>query len=942
MLNLAIARIVEFCTRHVWPILLAGAILAVISGAYAVRHFAINADVTKLISSDLPWRQRELAYERVFSHGTELIVAVVQAPTPELASGASRALVDRLTPDTQLFRSVQSAGSSDFFVRNRFLFMPAEEVTSVTAKLSQAAPLLSQLTGDPSLRGLVQALSLTLTGVQAEQVTLDGLARPLTMSADAIDKVLAGEPAWFSWYVMMNGQPATPSEQRRLITIKPVLDYHALQPGEKATAGIRKAVADLDLAGQFGATVRMTGPVPIADEEFGTLKEGAALNAAVTIAVVLFILWLALKSYRIILAVFLNLAVGLAITAALGLMMVGALNLISVAFAVLFVGLGVDFGLQFSVRYRSERHKFGELSRALRSAGKRAGAPLTLAAAATAAGFLSFLPTDYRGVSELGLIAGVGMVIAFITSITLLPALLQLFNPPGESEPLGYAALAPVDRFLEKHRVPVIALTLLVAVAGSPLLMYLRFDFNPINLRSPKVESIATYLDLRRDPNMNSHTAEVMVPSVAAAATIAKQLSELPEVARTMTIDSFVPPDQPPKLARIRAAATALRRALNPPAVKPPPSDAEVVAALRNGAQSLRQAAGSSTGVGADAAKRLADDLVRLADAGASERAAAAKSMVVPLVSDLADLRTALQAGPVTRNSIPAEITREWVAPDGRARIEAALKGDPNDNEAIGAFARAVLATAPEATGEAIGIFEFGQDDRARLHRGGRLGAAVDLDPAVDRAAADRRCSADPGAAAGRRHGDARDLRADRLPAELRQHHRAAVAARRRRRVQDLLRHGVARRADQPAAIEPNARGVFQRDRNRDGVRQPMVFQPSRDVEHGQAAGLVAGLHAGGGGVVPARPDGAAAREQGLGRRRAGRPTDLTTEIRASRARSGANSAVANAPGPVPPGDRRCAGAIASRRSFRSSRAAARRPVSRSRCCRTPTCSLRA
>ena len=105
----------------------------------------------------------------------------------------------------------------------------------------------------------------------------------------------------------------------------------------------------------------MTGPVPIADEEFGTLKEGAALNAAITIAVVLFILWLALKSYRIIVAVFINLAVGLAITAALGLMMVGALNLISVAFAVLFVGLGVDFGLQFSVRYRSERHEFGEL-----------------------------------------------------------------------------------------------------------------------------------------------------------------------------------------------------------------------------------------------------------------------------------------------------------------------------------------------------------------------------------------------------------------------------------------------------------------------------------------------------------------------------------------------------------------------------------------------------
>src|SRR5262249_14483184 len=299
--------------------------------------------------------------------------------------------------------------------------------------------LLSQLTGDPSLRGLVQAMSLALAGVQQGQLSLDALVRPFNMTSDTIDRTLDGQPARFSWYVMMNGRPADVSELRRLITIKPVLDFHALQPGAKAATAIRQAAADLDFAGAYGATVRLTGPVAIADEEFGTLREGAFLNAAITIAFVLFILWLALKSGRIILAVFLNLAVGLAITAAVGLMMVGALNLISIAFAVLFIGLGVDFGIQFSVRYRTERHECPALREALQRSGEREGAPLTLAAAATAAGFLSFLPTDFRGVSELGLIAGVGMVIAFLTSITLLPALLQLLNPPGEQEPLGYA-----------------------------------------------------------------------------------------------------------------------------------------------------------------------------------------------------------------------------------------------------------------------------------------------------------------------------------------------------------------------------------------------------------------------------------------------------------------------------------------------------------------------
>jgi len=709
MLSRAIARVVAFSTAHVWAVILASAVLAAAGGTYAARHFSINADVTKLISPDLPWRQREVAYSRVFGQGTGLIVAVVDAPTPELATAAADQLAGELASEKKLFRSVESVASSDFIARNKFLFLPTEQVAGVTGQLSRAAPLLGQLTADPSLRGLVQAMSLALTGVQAGQVTLDALARPLNMSSDTIEKALTGEPAWFSWYEMMGGGSATASQTRRIVTIKPVLDFHALQPGEKATDAVRHAAASLDLAHKFGASVRLTGPVPIADEEFGTLKEGAFLNGVVTLGVVLFILWLALKSYRIIVAVSINLAVGLAITAALGLMMVGSLNLISVAFAVLFVGLGVDFGLQFSVRYRAERFECADLPKALRNAGATAGAPLTLAAAAVAAGFFSFLPTAYRGLSELGLIAGLGMLIAFATSITLLPALLQLFNPPGEPEPLGYAALAPVDRFLETHRVPVIVGTLLVALAGLPLLTHLHFDFNPTNLRSPKAESIATYLDLRRDPNVSAHTAEVLVPNADAADKIAKELAARPEVARTRTIDSFVPDDQPAKLARIRAAATALQRTLNPAAVKPAPSDAEVVTALQGGAQALREAAEGETGEGAKAARRLADDLVKLAGASPAARAAVAKAMVEPLVADLAELRTALKAGPVTRASVPPEIARDWIAPDGRARIEAGMRGDPNDNEAIRGFAQAVLRVAPNATGEAIGIMESGK-----------------------------------------------------------------------------------------------------------------------------------------------------------------------------------------------------------------------------------------
>src|SRR5689334_12822707 len=234
MLSLVIANVVAFCTRYVWSVILTAAVLAGGSGYYAARHFVINADVTQLISNDLPWRQREHAYQQVFTHGTQLIAAVVDAPTPELATAAAQALVDKLGTDKALYRSVESMGTNEVFVRNRFLYLPTEEVAGFTGQLSKAAPLMGQLAGDPSLRGLVSAMSLALSGVDAGQVSLDAMTRPFNMSADTIEKVLAGEPAWFSWYVLLNGQPATVSQLRRVVTNKPVLDFHALQPGPKA------------------------------------------------------------------------------------------------------------------------------------------------------------------------------------------------------------------------------------------------------------------------------------------------------------------------------------------------------------------------------------------------------------------------------------------------------------------------------------------------------------------------------------------------------------------------------------------------------------------------------------------------------------------------------------------------------------------------------------
>ena len=476
----------------------------------------------------------------------------------------------------------------------------------------------------------------------------------------------------------------------------------------KATDAIRQAAADLEFGPRYQARLRLTGSVPIQDEEFATLKEGAGANAAGTLAVVLIILYLALRSPKIILAVVATTLVGLVVTAALGLWMTGALNPISVAFAVLFVGIGIDFSIQYSVRYRAERYEDADLAVALKNTAINVGVPLTLAAATTAAGFFSFLPTSYGGFSELGAIAGVGMMVAWAASIVLLPALLAVLNPPAEKEELGYRALAPVDRFCERHRIKIVVATLALVGLGSPLLYFLQFDFNPMNLRSPKAESIATYLDLRRDPMTGASAIDAIAPSLDAARAMARRIEQRPEVARVMTLDTFIPGDQGEKLAHIRKAASALGPTLALPA-KAPPSDADDVAALTRGAAALESAAQQKNGSGADAARRLAAAMRRLAAAGPDTRATAAAVFLAPLATALDGLRELLQAQPVTEQSIPPAFAAEWVRPDGQARLQIYPRGDPNDNAVLRQFASAVLAVDPEASGGPIAILEAGR-----------------------------------------------------------------------------------------------------------------------------------------------------------------------------------------------------------------------------------------
>ena len=702
-------RWVAFCADHALVVVIVGLLLGVAAAVYAASHFAISTNTDDLISKSLPWRQQEAAFDRAFPQNSAQVVIVIDGKTPELAEQATNALAQKLQVDPKLFPSVRFADSGPFWSRNGLLYAPLADVKSDMDKLIAAQPFLGPVAADPSLRGVADTLNTTLQGVSSGQASLKDLNRPIHSLADTLEALNKGKPAYFSWRAMIAGGKPDPRELRHLILVDPKLNFDELEPGAQASDAIRTMAKSLNLDAAHGVNVRLTGETPLQDDEFGTLADRALLIAFLSLGAIVLMLWLAVKSARLIAAILITTLTGLVMAAAWGLLVYDRFNVISVAFIPLFVGLGIDFGIQFSVRFRAERGRGEEEREALVASGRGIGRQLTLAALAIASGFLAFAPTDYHGLSQLGVVAGLGMFIALALNLTLLPALIRLMHPKSQPETGVRPLLEKLDTFILDHRRRVVATAGIAALVSAALLPLLHFDFNPLHLRSPKVESVAALLDLLKDPNLSPNTLEVVRPNLAAADALAGGLKALPEVSEARTLSDLVPAQQDEKLAIIRDAANLMDITLNPIVSLPPPTDAEVMASLRQAAASLRGTAASTGDPGSVDARRLAADFETLASAPPAARIRAEQTIVPGLKVVLGDISASFQAQPVTLQNLPPSLVRDWTTPDGRARVSVVPKGDANDNKVLRRFIAAVTAVAPDAAGPLFSISKSGE-----------------------------------------------------------------------------------------------------------------------------------------------------------------------------------------------------------------------------------------
>ncbi len=696
----ALARLVVFSHAHAVAIALIAALSVIAGGVVGKSRLEVNTDTALMFPETLPWRAAQLEFNKDFPQFTDLIVGVVDAKIPEEADATAAALQAALKDDRQHFVEIGRPDAVPYLQKEGLLLLDKPQLQSTLDTIIAAQPFLAELSADPSARGTFNALGLIGAGVAQGQGDIGSYLPALNGFHTAMAGVIAGKAEPLSWQRLLGGKLAELSGQYKFVLFRIHPEFGALKPGGAATDAIRAAADNLEFVKSGDAHVRVTGPVALADDEFSTVAQGAVAGMIGSVLLITLWLFLAVHTWRLIVPILLTLATGLVFTLVFAALAVGTLNLVSVGFGILFIGIAVDFAIQFSVRLRQVRVTVAELIPALDETGRRVGPQILVAAAATAAGFLAFVPTDFRGVAELGLIAGVGMIIAFFCTMIFLPAFIAVFRPDGEHDDVGFRWGARADAGMIRRRWPALGAFAALAVLGVALLPSLTFDPDPLHTKSADTEAMRTLYDLIDSPVTNPFPIDVVEPNIQAAATTAARLDRLPLVASTLTVESFVPADQEAKLELIADTASLLGPTLDKPstitAVTPEKIRAAAAAALKKIEPALPKLPGTHP------LALIAGDLRRLQTAGDDTLLSADQALSRFLPAQLMQLRDLLGAKAVTLKDLPPEITRDWVLPDGRARIQALPKKEARDSAGLRRFSEQVLTVAPNAGGAAV------------------------------------------------------------------------------------------------------------------------------------------------------------------------------------------------------------------------------------------------
>lgn len=702
-----LAQVVERARRHAALVVIAALLLTGICVYYVAIRFAVNTDMSALLSRDLPFQKLSAQYHRAFPQLSDTILVVIDGQSAGLADQAAERLVHWIERHPGQFDGAYAPGGGKFFEKQGLLYLSTDQLQKLSDRLSQAQPLIARLAADPSMRGLFKLMGQGLQQQAAGGGTFPGLTTALARMGETVVAFNHGRFAVMPWENLISGGSSSLSGRQRFVIVNPHLDHDARQPAAASITTLRDAIRQLHLTQDRGVGVRLTGTAVLDNDQLQAASNGAGVATFLSLGLVLVLLIIGLHTWRKVVASLVTLLMGLAWTTAFALLAVGTFNLISISFAVLFVGLAVDFSIQFCMRYREALHQFPQTP-ALRETARGVGGALTLAALAAAVSFYSVVPTSYAGVVDLGLIAGTSMLIALAANLTVLPALLVCLGVRDQGRIRPHLPFASVP--LHRWGFGITVAASMLGLVAIPFALRIHFDFNPLSLQDQQSQAVRTLKDLMRNDRLSPYTIDVLAPNMKAAQEMKARIEQLPAVSNAITLGSFVPDQQARKLDIIDQIALIM-----------PPFSLQIDHHPKPGPKVLRQSLsqflqylhqpGGKTNAPMPEARDLATALERFKKRSGNDPQALEllqQRLVATLPAQLRRLRLSLQAQGVSLSTLPKDLKQRYVSDSGRTRIEVMSNLDLSKQKNMRRFVQAVREIAPNAVGLPVLLVDGG------------------------------------------------------------------------------------------------------------------------------------------------------------------------------------------------------------------------------------------
>lgn len=708
------AKILEwlghFIVRYAWLLVISTLLLSSLSLYYVKDHLGVNNNSAEMLSPDLPFQKDTKRFDTAFPQNADTIIFIVEAATPEETAIASKQLLNSLKNSSHYFESSYIPEDNAFFRQQALLYLSPEELEKLASNLTDAQPFIGYLTQNYSLTGLFTILTQALE--QQDSVISQSLPALLNSINQAIINTIRNQNYHVSWQTILNPSKLA-NKTRRIVIAKPKRDFHSMMPAAAAVKKAREITAQLS-ANMANLKIGITGDVVLQHEELESIGDGAVLSGIGSFILVFLILFRCFHSFKLLFATIITLLIGLSLTAGFAAIAIGHLNVISISFAALYIGLGVDFAIHVCLHYRegiAQKHShFIAIKKALHSVGFS----LFLCALTTSIAFFAFVPTDYKGVSELGLISGVSMFISLGLSLVFLPALLSLLNLKKahafeNSNQTSWIKTVPL-----RYKKTIRSISILLAIACLFAIPYITFDSDPVDMRNPNSPSVIAFKNLLKSTTDSPYALNALCKNIEETHSLVQKLKQLPTVSNTVTLTDLVPSDQEDKLFTIEDLNMILGPQLSQFDSTLAPSDTpKVLSEFQNTLSSVLK--NNQSGISAEILQALSHSIGQYQAAlqQSTDPAQLNKrlddSILGLLPHTISTLSQSLTAYEFNLDSLPDYIRNQWLSPTGIYRVMILPKQDLNIPANLKQFALDVQSVAPAAVGLPVGDLASGQ-----------------------------------------------------------------------------------------------------------------------------------------------------------------------------------------------------------------------------------------